>query len=199
MPQFSWSWYYALKDKHEQLFDWIPCKSGIYKWTREEINGLKCEYVGQAKDLFERHFDYYCIQCGMRPWSAKRKPRPIELSLIKHKDWEFQVIELCDKALLNRREKHFIKKSTLQPNTKNYNVIFGASERKVSRGGYKPLNDYKKRLKSLINGVKLDFDKQDLSKGITITYHLTKKGKPNQKSFKAMNEIINEIEALKNE
>lgn len=195
MAQFNWKWYHSLKDRHEELFGGgvIPSKSGIYKWSREKENGLKCEYIGQAKNLFNRHFQYYCIQCGMRPF---KKPRPIELSLMKHKDWEFSVIDLCEEQDLNAKEQFFINKSKLQPNTQNYNVIFGNSEQTKAVGPTKLLKDYKKRLQKLLSNVKVSCDEKRLDEGITISYHLNKDGSGNKKSLDSLSELIQEIKHL---
>lgn len=203
MSQFSWKWYYALKDKHEELFGGgvIPSKYGIYKWKRETENGIKCEYIGKAEkqSLFDRHFNYYCIQCGMRPFSKGRKPRPIELSLMKHPDWEFEVLETYNEPTnLAEREKFFIEKSCSQPFTKNYNVIWGSSEKQVKCGKNEALlNNYQKRLSKIFKNLKVDINEDN----ITLTTLRNKDFSVNKKSLECFNELIQEIKhwALENE
>lgn len=195
MRNFNWKLFYALKDKHEELYGGmvIPSKPGIYKWIRQKENGLICEYIGQAKNLYDRHFHYYCIQSGLRPF---KKPRPIELSLIKHRDWEFQVLEVCNEEDLDVKEKFYIEKSKKQPNTQNYNVVYGASETTRKTKEAKWLDIYKKHLSKNLKNVNVIYDKNDINKGITITYKHNLDGKINKKSFKCLSELIQEINNL---
>lgn len=110
---FSWNKYYSIKKQYETKFKIVPKQSGIYLWRRHQvINGTDYTfwYVGQAKNLFNRRFDYYQVQTRLSP-----PKRHFEASLLKHKDWSFTIIELCKENELNEREQFWINYYMGQP------------------------------------------------------------------------------------
>ena len=100
---------------------------GIYKVTNKKTGKV---YVGQSVDIMKR-------------WVAHSNIAVKKLSLLQQDikglgiEWfTFEVIELCDKTLLNVREKHWIKElDTMTPT--GYNL---------TAGGGRKIKDKNKRL-----------------------------------------------------
>lgn len=94
--------------------------SGIYKITN--IKNDKC-YVGQAVDLRKRFQDHCKCGCGLdTPVNNKLYKAMLDDGLY---NFTFEVIEACDKELLNQKESYFIDMLSA--------VDYGYNSRKESR------------------------------------------------------------------
>ena len=178
----------AIYAKFEKEYKDIPHTSGIYLWTRQE-NNITYFYIGQAEDLNKRRFDYWCLE--------KRLTYPhrhFEASLIKHKDWIYQIKEFCSKDELKERE-YWIDYYNALPNhiTRNTAIagqdIVQSNAKRIDR----VLNRYKDKLNKYIENL----DVQVNNDNITIKIKKLKDGKTNAKiSEAAFNNLIEEL--LKN-
>ena len=178
----------AIQSKFEKEYKDIPHTSGIYLWTRQEDN-ITYFYIGQAEDLNKRRFDY---------WRLEKKltypTRHFEASLIKHKDWVYQIKELCSKDKLNEREKYWIDYYNALPNhiTRNTAIagqdIVQSNAKRIDR----VLNRYKNKLNKYIENLDVQINKDN----IIIKIKKLKDGKTNAKiSEAAFNELIGEFKS----
>lgn len=143
MGKFNWRKAYALKKRYNSEFNWLTDQSGIYLWTREE-NGITYFYVGKAKNIKKRRFDYYCIECGL-----SYPTRHFEASLKKHKDWEFTVLETCPIEMLDEREKYWIAHFNAKPNHITRNDLLAGKDI-VKSNANRIQNVYRRYEKELI-------------------------------------------------
>lgn len=189
MP-FNWRKRYAIKQRFDTEFNWLTEEPGIYLWKRED-GDITYFYVGQAKNLKNRRFNYYCIECGLA-----YPTRHFEASLKKHKDWEFEVLEKCPVEELDALEKKWIQYYLLQPNyiTRNEllagNDIVKSNAKRIHNVYTKYENNIKKMLKHL--GISFNFDID------TIIFEVkrNKNGSENKQSKKAFNELTNWLKGL---
>lgn len=188
MGKFNWRKHYALKTKFDSEFNWLQDLPGIYIWRRYE-NNITYFYVGQAKNMKNRRFDYYKLECGL-----SYPTRHFEASLKKHKDWVFEVLEYCNPALLNEREKYWIDYYNALPNhiTRNDLIanqdIVRSNAKRIDKVYTKYENNIKKMLKHL--------DIQQLGSHLHINVALKKNGEPNIKSQKCFEDFINWLKGL---
>lgn len=190
MGKFNWRKHYALKQKFNTEFNWLTEEPGIYLWTREE-NNITYFYVGQAKNLKNRRFNYYCIECGL-----SYPTRHFEASLKKHDDWEFKVLETCSIEELDEREKYYIDKFNAMPNYITRNDLMAnqdivrSNAKRIQNVYTKYENNIKKMLKHL--GISFNFDID------TIIFEVkrNKNGSENKQSKKAFDELTNWLKGL---
>lgn len=190
MP-FNWRKHYAIKKRFDTEFNWLTEEPGIYLWTREE-NGITYFYVGQAKNLKNRRFNYYCIECGL-----SYPTRHFEASLKKHKDWEFEVLDTCAIEELDEREKYWIDHYNALPNhiTRNDLIanqdIVRSNAKRIHNVYTKYENNIKKMLKHL--GINLG-----LGRHLIKIYPLVNKnGEWNKQSKKAFEEFKTWLQQLR--
>ena len=191
MGKFNWRKHYAIKTKFDSEFNWLQELPGIYIWRRYD-NNITYFYVGQAKNMKNRRFDYYKLECGL-----SYPTRHFEASLKKHKDWKFEVLEFCHPDLLDEREKYWIDYYNAQPNyiTRNdliaNNDIVRSNAKRIHNVYTKYENNIKKMLKHLdIHEMPIEYD--TLSIGVKINNN----GKPNKQSQKAFEEFTNWLKGL---
>lgn len=188
---FNWRKYYAIKQKYDEEFSWVPCESGIYLWYREE-GKTTYFYVGQARNLHKRRFDYYLLQTGV-----SYPQRHFEASLKKHKDWHFKILETCKEEELNDREKHWIDHYLSLPNHITRNDLIANQDivRSNAKRIHNVYNKTKKELAKLLNRVAITSS----CNIITITPKVKADGKSYTKlSIDALNEIDNWIKEITN-
>ena len=190
---------FAIKAKNEKIIKEICPKatntSGIYMFHREDENGFKYAYVGQAtKSLLTRlaqHLD------GYDQW--------IDLSIRKHKlynkdknpyGYKINILCYCKPEECNEKELFYIKK-THDTGFQLRNITggsqgegeFNINDNKPSRGYYDGLKQGRKNaIKELKHIVDMYF-----------IISLKKKGKLAENALQKFWNILNEFEEKKNE
>lgn len=95
--------YFGIKYKALKELEWVPNEPGIYLWTRIE-NNITYWYVGQAKCLRNRISDYYTLLRG-----GTYAKSHFQKSLLAHKDWKVEVLEVCKVEELDKKEQDWIQ------------------------------------------------------------------------------------------
>ena len=179
---FNWKFRYVLQQQHEKEFSYIPKKPGIYLWTRTE-DGNTYFYVGQAKNLFSRHFNYYCLLKGLT-----YPTRHFEASLKKHKDWTYKILECCEEKDLDKNEQYWIKYYNSLPNCITRNELLAGND--IVRSNYRRIkqieNKRDRALKECLDRLDYTFDHNSLK----ISVKMNKKGTFNQISLKAYQKLL---------
>jgi hypothetical protein len=117
-------------------------QSGIYFLTREDENGFKFAYIGQAKHLLTRLAQHLVVK--------KKKPPHIDLSLNKHGlytygnpyGWKVNFIHYPE-ILLNEMEKKWIKEYALKGYQLRNKTAGGQDEGKTQINEYRPAKGYR--------------------------------------------------------
>lgn len=190
ISRYDWKKHYAIQNKFNTTegfkFKEVP---GIYLWTRKDQESTYF-YVGQAKNLKKRMFDYYQVKCG-----TKFPSRHFECSLKKHKDWTVEILCECDEFELNDLEKEFIKKYNNMPNYITRNTSGGVGEKDVVdvriQSNFKRIEIIKRREQEkytkLINN--LDVIVSDETKNISVAPKKNKDGSFSVKSLDCWEEF----------
>ena len=199
MGQFNWRKKFAIeKQYNETIGKDIPHSAGIYLWTRKDAD-ITYFYVGQAKDINKRRFDYYSIQCGL-----SYPTRHFEASLKKHKDWEFMIIELCAQWSLDDREQYWIKHYLAQPNFITRNELLAGKDivKSNSKRIDQVIKKYENKLIKLLkkcnvwNNNELKDMPNTYSNEICIYPKENKNGEINKNSQNAFNELSKWLKGL---
>lgn len=132
---------------------------------------------------------YYMIQAGLRFES-----RPFALSLKKHPDWKFNLLELCDESELDEKEKYYINIYNNKDYYATRNDVYANVDKvaKNTKSSNKKLNKYKSDIKTLLNRLDVFFKEGKM----TISAKTNKNGEFNKVSKQAYNEIIKEYEDI---
>ena len=194
MAPYNWKKDYAIKKQYLESIGYeIPEVPGIYLWTRfdPEINKTYF-YVGQAKNLRNRRWDYYKIQTGLA-WPT----RHFEASLKAHNDWKYQIIEQCKEEELDAKEKAWILEYMKKDNhiTRN-DSLTGDSSRVTKRDIEKIRAEYKKAFSKIFK--QLDFIEGCGS--VQISIRRNKDGKTfSKKSIDAYETLCKKIKEIMDE
>jgi len=180
---------YALKAQHKKEFPDILETPGIYLWTRydPEINKTFC-YVGQAKNLLDRHFHYWCVIKGLH-YPIKHN----EASLKAHPDWKYSIIEKCPIDKLNEREQFWIWDYMKRDNYISYNRENSLDRTQSNKKRINKIeSDYRKFIGKLLSRLELKIE--DIQ--INVKTKMNKDGKPSRvslNSFEQLKEFINNV------
>ncbi len=117
-------------------------RSGIYFLTREDENGFKYAYIGQAKHLLTRLAQHLVIK--------KKNPPHIDLSLHKHglysvenpNGWRVNFIHYSE-IILNEMEQKWIKEYALKGYQLRNKTSGGQGEGKTQIDEYRPSKGYR--------------------------------------------------------
>ena len=116
--------------------------SGIYFLTREDENGFKFAYIGQAKHLLTRLAQHLVVE--------KRNPPHIDCSLRKHGlyttenqfGWKVNFIHYSE-IILDEVEKKWIKEYALKGYQVRNKTAGGQGEGKAQISEYRPSKGYR--------------------------------------------------------
>lgn len=177
----------ANKKRLLELNPYLDEKSGIYVFTREDENGIRHAYVGQAKHLLTRlaqHLSGY---------------QHIDLSIKKHglysvnnpNGWKVGALHF-DECKLDEMEQHYIKAYATKGYQLKNKTAGGQGKGKTQIADYKPPKTYREGIqqgkKMLVRELNHIIDKH-----LTIELKVSKKGnKTSQKAFEKFNELLNE-------
>ena len=117
-------------------------QSGIYFLTREDENGFKFAYIGQAKHILTRLAQHLVVK--------KENPPHIDLSLKKHglysvenpNGWKVGFWHF-DESLLNDKEKYYIKLYASFGYQLRNKTAGGQGEGKTQINEYRPAKGYR--------------------------------------------------------
>lgn len=133
------------KKNKERLLEVNPKlddNSGIYFLTREDENGFKFAYIGQAKHLLTRLAQHLVVE--------KRNPPHIDCSLRKHGlyttenqfGWKVNFIHYSE-IILDEVEKKWIKEYALKGYQVRNKTAGGQGEGKAQISEYRPSKGYR--------------------------------------------------------
>ena len=186
----------ANEDKIRKMCSDVDNSSGIYVFWREDANMIKHAYVGQARDLLKRlgeHLSGY--------------KQHIDLSIKKYKlydeetnptGYHVDIIEKCDDAQLDDREKYWIKwYADNAYQMKNVSLGGQGSSNNGDINERKPTKGYRE---GLINGRKKAIKEVAKFFEKNLTYRMTEPvTKQKQNALKKFESMLAEIDESQSE
>lgn len=126
------------KAKLRQVNPYLNESSGIYILTREDENGIKYAYIGQAKHILTRlaqHMvGYQHIDLSLRKYGLFAFENPY--------GWKVGFLQ-CKDEELDKLEQHYIKQYALQGYQLRNKTAGGQGEGKSQIAEYKPSKGYR--------------------------------------------------------
>lgn len=172
------------------IYPTMPQSSGIYMFFRDNDDGKRCVYIGQAVRLLER--------CGSH---LSGKKSHIDKSLMKHKlfsdvnpnGWRVCILTQCPTYMLDEQERKWIDYYRNREDVEIYNVCGGGQIDKAKDIGERQQT----KLKSYKNGKGLGYEKARNEVKVFFEKYLdfTIKGNTNkikERKFNEFKEWLNE-------
>ena len=192
MNSFNRKQYWAIKNHFDKV-DNTTTQSGIYLWSRVNKNNILCTYVGQAKNIKERKFNYYAVLCGI-DYPKKHFEQSLKFYKNDVNPWKHEVLELCPIDKLDEREKYWIEYYDNKEYCDCYNITHASHDkiRTTAKKYDKYLNVYKERFSTLLKRLNVEISEDN----IIINMKKNKDNTNNKLSKDALFEIKEELKEL---